>query len=159
MAYKLFLSYTREKNEFNDVSNFRKRLENQLKVKVGDEELTIFLDTDLLTGTKWDDRLLSELDSSDCLIVLLSPLWLNSDYCRKEYTHFCGKLDNKRPIIPVLWEETNDTKELNDEKRAILLELRELQKKDWSDIKYEEWGSSLSQKALSDLAKDIKKLL
>jgi len=159
MAYKLFLSYTREKDEFNDVSIFRKRLENQLKVKVGDKELTIFLDTDLSTGTKWDDRLLSELDSSDCLIVLLSPLWLNSDYCRKEYTHFCSKPGNTRPIIPVLWEETNDTKELNDDKRAILLELRELQKKDWSDIKYEEWGSSLSQKALSDLAKDIKKLL
>lgn len=65
---------------------------------------------------------------------------------------FAASLDT-RPIIPVLWEETADTKELNDEKRAILLELRELQKKDWSDIKYEEWGSSLSQKALSDLAK------
>ncbi len=37
------------------------------------------------------------------MILLLSPNWLESEWCNWEFTTFTK--NKKRPIIPILWEE------------------------------------------------------
>lgn len=162
MAYKLFLSYTREKNKYNTVSKMKDRLLHELILKTGDKHLGIFQDTEITFGIHWEDKLKKELDEANCLIILLSPLWLNSEECNKEYFYFCSKssASNKsRPVIPILFDEILETDILDDVKMSIYKDLKKLQIADWSDLKYESLEDTISKKALSKLAKDIKSIL
>lgn len=162
MSYKLFLSYTREKNKYNKVNNIKNRLLLELRIKTGDKHLDIFQDTEIIFGTQWEDKLKKELDEANCLLILLSPLWLNSEECNKEYLYFRDKQtdsNKSRPVIPILFDEISETDILDDFKLSIYKELKMFQIADWSELKYESLESPISEKALSKLAKDIKSIL
>ena len=42
----------------------------------------------LRIGDQWAHKLEEAVRSSDILIVLLTPRWIDSDFCRKEYLVF-----------------------------------------------------------------------
>jgi hypothetical protein len=42
----------------------------------------------LRRGDYWDQRIKSAIDTSHIFIVLLTPKWISSDYCRKEFEAF-----------------------------------------------------------------------
>ena len=66
-----------------------RKLETLVTVKLINAEFSIFYDeTRLHTGDRWDPTIDKALRQSDILIVLFTPSWLQSDYCRKEYLAF-----------------------------------------------------------------------
>jgi len=48
----------------------------------------IWQDTKLRTGDRWEQTIKDQLYKSDVLIVLLSPRWIGSEFCRREYQLF-----------------------------------------------------------------------
>jgi hypothetical protein len=162
MACDIFLSYSDLKNLFGAVSEFRDHLENQVQRKTG-KKLTVFQDKrDIHGGNKWADILSSELDSAKLLLILLSPTWLNSEWCRKEYTRFCksGGSQPLRPILPLMWDKICDhhvTK--GSEADVIYSELKTYQFLDWSKYTEADWKSPDENKAAGELAQEIDRLL
>jgi len=71
------------------IEALRSKLETLVTVKLINAKLSIFYDkTRLHTGDRWDPTIDKALRESDILIVLFTPSWLESDYCRKEYLVF-----------------------------------------------------------------------
>ncbi|HEY1795951.1 MAG TPA: toll/interleukin-1 receptor domain-containing protein [Stellaceae bacterium] len=107
-------------------------LENIVTARLVNARLGVWRDaTHLLTGRRWNDEIESRLRSSDILIVLFSPGWINSDYCRKEYTvfeeveagHGSGEL-----VVPILVRPIDDQEEhLDEHQRGIYERLRQRQ--------------------------------
>jgi hypothetical protein len=162
MACDIFLSYTGLKDVFGAVSDFRDHLENQVQRKTG-KILTVFQDKrDIHGGDKWADILSDELDSAKLLVILLSPTWLNSKWCRKEYTLFCksGSSQPLRPILPVMWDKIlNHHAEKGSEANAIFSKLKAYQIRDWTEFSEADWRSPDTNKAAGKLAEEIDRLL
>src|SRR4051794_28906829 len=70
-------------------------LETRVHARLAVGEFTIWRDTDRLrTGDRWDPKIEAALRASDVLILLVTPRWIGSDYCRKEFAIFEeGELD------------------------------------------------------------------
>ena len=93
---RAFLSYTRAKDQFNAVSRFREHLTQELQLL--EVTAAVFQDTSNLGGgSHFPQELETELKRSDILVVLLSPAWLQSDWCRREFEIFT---DYRRDIVP-----------------------------------------------------------
>lgn len=163
MANGIFLSYTNVKDLWGHVTQFRDHLEAELKLKTGDAQITVFQDKrDIHAGDDFAEKLASELDSAKLLLILLSPLWLNRPWCRAEYLRF-RKSDSagttRRPIVSVIWDETSDEDAKDPESQAILADLNDGHKVNWTGVKYQRWDTSEPYEAISKLAMDIKRLL
>ncbi len=85
---------------------FSKELERRASALLGDARLEVWRDTEkLTTGDQWNERIENALKKSRLLIVMLSPNWLKSPYCRKEFQYFETieqTLRSKEFVIPLL---------------------------------------------------------
>lgn len=88
----LFFSYSRKDTDF------AVKLANDLR-KSG---VTIWIDQDILPGEQWDNSIEKALDTSTCLIVILSPNSVQSANVLNE-VHYA--IDNRKTIIPVLYKD------------------------------------------------------
>jgi hypothetical protein len=71
------------------VEAFTSELERHVNAKLANAEFSIWRDDKgLRTGDRWDDDLQESVAQADVLIVLLTPRWLHSAYCRKEFDTF-----------------------------------------------------------------------
>lgn len=66
-------------------------LEIRVTARLTNATFKIWRDTDgLRTGDRWNDRIADALTNSQIFFVLLTPKWMESEYCRKEYEIFRG---------------------------------------------------------------------
>jgi len=150
LPMKAFISYTRDKDNFDEVvSHFRDRLENELRHR--DNGATVFQDTKMISaGQRFPDEITTSLADSDVLVVLFSPAWLQSPWCRGEFEAFVAKeiSENRQPrIINLLW--IGDPPVPNSED-PIVRELSSIIYLDWRDLRKRDWKA----KSLSKLLKD-----
>jgi hypothetical protein len=90
-VFKGFFSYAHHdaKTDAGLIPALKEDVEDRVNAKLANARLTIWRDKDeLRTGDRWDPRIEAELRNADVLIVLLTPRWIESDYCRKEYVVF-----------------------------------------------------------------------
>ena len=88
MNYDVFISYARKDDVDARVSAFVDALSRFHKVITGDD-LRVFFDRDeIRSGDDWYLRLLESLRSSASMVALLSPAYLESEYCWIEWTTF-----------------------------------------------------------------------
>jgi len=76
--FKVFISYTHEDEDF------RKRLEQTLKVLKRQGLLDYWRDRSLLPGVDVDSAITTALGESDIVLLLVSPAWQASDWCQRE---------------------------------------------------------------------------
>src|SRR5215469_13954975 len=106
------------------VEPLAEELENIVTARMVNAELKVWRDkTHLQTGRRWNAEIENRLRTSDILIVLFSPGWIGSDYCRKEYTVFeeveKGYGDGEF-VVPILVRSIDDQAEyLDDEQCAV----------------------------------------
>lgn len=123
--FKGFFSYAHHdaKTDTGLIPDFTRRLEDRVNARLVNAQFLIWRDNDQLrTGDRWDRKIEAELRASDVLIVLLTPQWIGSDYCRREYTIFEGVEASRAvgdfvaPILarPVEQQETHFTQEQRD---------------------------------------------
>jgi hypothetical protein len=89
---QLFISYARPD---------RLRVES-LVTQLRQAEISIWLDTDLVSGSRWWDKILGQLQSCDALMAAVSRASIGSEACRseREYAAQLGK-----PILPIALEQ------------------------------------------------------
>jgi hypothetical protein len=90
-TYKGFFSYSHDDAEADPglVKAFTKSLEDRVNAKLTNARFEIWLDKEgIRTGHIWNDKIEAELRASDVMIVLLTPRWIESEYCRKEFITF-----------------------------------------------------------------------
>jgi cobaltochelatase CobT len=159
MHCDVFMSYTHVKDLFGVVGTFREHLENELRQKTGNAQLVVFQDTrGIHGGDKWEQILTAELHSAKLLLVLLSPTWIRSEWCRREYRLFTRGgtgARQDRPVVPLLWDEVSDAHALTLEERDVLSELKGYQMLRWEELRYEDWSSPAPNSAAGKLAKEL----
>lgn len=107
--YDIFISYSHHDNAAHSrwVEHFHDRLADDYRSRTG-KKLQIFLDRDgLNAGHVLSDRLQGALNKSAVFIPMLSPAYLASKWCRREFFHFMEQagenliLDGSCRIVPV----------------------------------------------------------
>ena len=101
-TFKSFLSYARQDADTDPhlVSALSKNLTGRVNGMLTNAQFTIFRDsTHVTTGSLWESSIEEALRSSDILIVLLTPRWINSKWCRKEYLLF-EEIESDRNVGP-----------------------------------------------------------
>jgi len=86
-----FFSYAHHDAEIDPslIADFSSGLEGRVDSRLTNARFAIWRDReDLRTGERWDDKIEAELRRAHVLIVLLTPRWTESNYCRKEYSIF-----------------------------------------------------------------------
>jgi hypothetical protein len=110
---RAFISYTREKDKFQAVSEFRDRLEVELRFY--DPDAVIIQDKNFIQGGEhFPEYPSEECEKADVLMIYLTPSWLTSEWCRREFEIFTKNLtDHKRMkrILPMLTVETPQVSE------------------------------------------------
>jgi TIR domain len=103
-----FFSYAHHDAETDPkiISAFTADLENRVSAKLTNADFHIWRDTEgLRTGDLWQSKLEETIQNSDVLIILLTPKWIQSDFCRREYSIF-EQTENQRSVgeyvVPVL---------------------------------------------------------
>jgi hypothetical protein len=98
MAFDVFISYAHHDNQAHEqwVHRFAEKLANDYRSRCG-RTLNYFLDKDdLQVGNVLADRLQNALRASSLFIPILSPTYLASRWCRREFLHF---LDQPEGVI------------------------------------------------------------
>lgn len=154
----IFLSYTRNKDTFQKVSQFRERFE--LEVNLRAPSSRVFQDKQHLSdGAHFPEAIAQELNKADVFLALVSPAWLQSEWCRKEFSLFTDDaINNARlhKILPLLWV---DTPELSPRSLDLVARtLANINYSDWRDLRYESWEDPRSQKQIGTLAEGAVKL-
>jgi hypothetical protein len=86
-----FFSYTHLDAEIDPdlIEALTARLEKRVTRKLTNASFAIWRDTNnLRTGDRWDERIGDAVRASQVFIVLMTPKWFESAYCRKEYQIF-----------------------------------------------------------------------
>ena len=149
---KVFISYTRNKDAFNVVTKFRDHLANELsQSKPGS---AVFQDkSNMRPGDRFPVVIADSLNDADVLLVLVSPAWLASDWCRREFEQFCaGKAASGRSpcIVPVLWVSTPTLEENSTD--PIAAELAKIHYTDFRDLHFQNWDNPELLRSVAQLA-------
>ena len=106
--FRGFFSYARDDGETDPglITALTTELERRINARLVNARLTIWRDAERLkVGERWDDAINGELRRADLLIVLLTPRWIGSEYCRKEFVFF-EQLEATRGadqcVVPIL---------------------------------------------------------
>jgi hypothetical protein len=149
---KVFLSYTRNKDQFFKVSAFRERLEAEIGIRAPGSQ--VFQDKHAIQeGDHFPEVLASELRQSDVLLVLVSPAWLQSKWCRHEFALFTDNGVNTsrlHQVLPVLWVDTPEVSMGSAD--PVARALASINYADWRDLRYGSWDDPANQKQVGKLA-------
>jgi len=99
--FKSFFSYARQDADTDPhlVSALSETLTGRVNGMLTNAQFTIWRDSTVPTGSLWESSIENELRSSDILIVLLTPRWMNSEWCRNEYLLF-EEIESDRNVGP-----------------------------------------------------------
>jgi hypothetical protein len=83
--FDLFISYSRHDNREGNISKIVARMQKEYRDFTGGEELRVFFEKDEISGYDRQRRTLEAIRSSRLLLVCLSPDYLESEYCSREF--------------------------------------------------------------------------
>jgi hypothetical protein len=133
-VFKGFFSYTHRDAQVDPqiVDAFSSELERRVDAKLVNARFEIWRDEEKLQlGDYWDQSIGSAIDSSHIFVVLLTPKWISSDYCRHEFESF-EKIEAARYsggyVIPIYARDIErQAKFLEAEQRELLDRLKRIQ--------------------------------
>jgi len=120
----------------------------------------VFQDThNIIPGDVFPEMISKEIEDSDVLIVLVSPAWFDSDWCRREFNLFTTKeraLAQGPRMLPVLSVHTPNIESPGDD--AIAMELAKIQYSDWTKLRHEQWANTELRKSVDELVERVVEL-
>lgn len=161
-----FWSYARQDDE-EKLSQLRVRLSRQLQQQYGRNPIKIFQDVAAIPpGAEWEAKILDALNTSTFFIPIITPNFLESEWCNKEFFAFRERekqlvkdhpeLTGHRRIFPIYYVDIEGVKPHDP---ALLGELRRLQWLDFQDLIYKDDGREEVQSRLGELARSLRQLL
>ena len=93
---------------------------------------------DIATGIYWKDAIISGAHNARFLIAIITPRWIESEYCTEEYNIFL-KAEQERAlsniIFPIMYIKCFHLNSRSHGKETHVLDLRNRQVRDWTDIR------------------------
>jgi tetratricopeptide (TPR) repeat protein len=166
--FDLFVSYSRRDNQQGRIRELVTVIQTQHRALTGGQELRIFFDTeDIKGGDDWEHRLLGGIRSTRLLLACLSPSYLESEYCAKEFIEYLKHELSRVPlgegIMPVYVSEIEWANTASNERTSEWVpELRRRQYFDlrsWFDKGAETLEDSTVKARLEDLKNQIRNRL
>lgn len=155
---RTFISYTREKDRFEAVSQFRERLEVELHFL--DPEAVIFQDQKFLQGgDHFPDVLVEECGKADVLMIYLTPSWLQREWCRREFEIFTNNMTDAvrlKRVLPMLTVETPQVS--RDSSDPIARHLANIQHFDIRELRHLRYDDPVKLRYIADVAKRLYQL-
>lgn len=155
-----FLSYDHLDDKYGQISQFRKRLADEVCIQTG-EDFPIFQDhDDIQWGDSWKKRIEESLDDVTFFIPIVTPSFFKSEYCRAELRQFLERekrLNRRDLVFPVYYVSTpllDDSEKKNGDELAR--EIANRQYADWRDLRFEPFDSPAVGKELERLAAQIR---
>ena len=163
MALRLdiFCSYARADNDDGWVARFTDKLLGTHRKLTG-ESPRCFLDTDsVLTSDLWEEKINAALKSSRLLLAIISPSFIRSEWCRREWNRFLDREDSLRRtrllpddqglIFPVLLFPLDRGKFDTDQK----IFADQVRKRQWMDVSSRLMGTPIRVGQLRQLAESM----
>ena len=138
----VFMSYSQadDKHLKGHFSNVRELVSSEFRFQTG-RDLRIFQDTrGIGLGENWQDRLNVEMDTTDLLLVFLTPSYLSSEACRTELSRFLSnesRLGRNDLVLVIYFADIGGAADDDDLARTLL----ERQYEDWRDTRFLELDS------------------
>jgi formylglycine-generating enzyme required for sulfatase activity len=160
-----FWSYTSSDDTASggDLSHLRRVLRNDLQRLIGREpEVRIFQDANAIPkGADWEDRINEALDTASFIIPILTPAFLQSEWCCKEVLRFRERekaLGRNNLIFPFHLTNTDhlddgDPREVRDKTVHALLRSRQML--DFRPLELEDPNNRLVLRKLRELSESI----
>jgi hypothetical protein len=135
--FRGFFSYAHQDAQTDPklIAALSSRLESRVTVKLTNAQFSIWRDiNNLRIGERWDDRIHSAISSSNVFVVLLTPKWFESSYCRREYDLFqdiegsCGIGEYVVPLLARSFEKQLPNFDLEQRKTYDSLRTRQYKK-------------------------------
>jgi hypothetical protein len=150
-----FWSYTHRDNaaEGGRIVALADDVKAQYSLVTGDK-LELFVDRDGIDwGEKWQEVINLRLQSGSFFIPIITPSYLKSNACRHEFETFLSNAQQNslsELILPILYA---DVFELSDfEHDNIVQQVKQLQYKNWTALRFEEITSGPYRKAVAEIA-------
>ncbi len=131
-VFRGFFSYSHFDAEVDPsiAEAFYSSVEKRVNANLVNATFQIWRDKEKLkVGDYWDQAIQAAIGSSDVFIVLLTPKWISSDYCRKEFEAF-EKIEAMRNtggyVIPIYGRDIEE-KHLETGQRELLDRMKRIQ--------------------------------
>jgi hypothetical protein len=153
-----FFSYIHilDEQDRGRLSELRKMLQREVEILTG-EPFTIFQDrNDIFWGQEWRKRIETTIDGCTYLIAVISPGYLRSSPCKKEFELFLEReksLGRSELVLPIIYVETPEIVEKTDKIAAVIAERQYI---DWTELRHEPLDSPEVKKSITALAKQIR---
>ena len=123
----------------------------------------IWRDVNIRTGQRWDDRIGDAVRSSHVFLVLVTPKWFESDYCRKEYQIFqqaSHEISVGEYVVPLLARKIeSQIRNFNPDQKAIYDELFKRQYKKTISKEFRSLNESERKNLIDSIADDIEGMI
>lgn len=133
-VFKGFFSYSHSDAEVDPhiVEAFSSELEKRIDANLVNARFEIWRDNaKLAAGDYWDLSIETAIKSADVFVVLISPKWISSDYCRKEFETFESvelARNSRGYVIPIYGRDIErQTKYLEPGQRELLDRMKHIQ--------------------------------
>jgi hypothetical protein len=84
--YDFFVSYAHKDNDDGWITEFIEAIQREHTTQYEPQPFKIFIDnSEIRTMDDWEHRILGGLRNSKLMVVMLSPKYFESEYCRKEW--------------------------------------------------------------------------
>jgi hypothetical protein len=158
-----FWSYAHRDNDLDRgrVSQLARDLADQFELLTG-HILEMFVDSRSIEwGHEWRRRVDQALDSTTFFIAIVTPLYLRSSECRREFLDFVGNIggaDDKRVLLPILYIDTPAVGDPYDSDEVARL-VRRTQYEDWRTLRLAAGDSPEYRLAVQRMAVRILEIL
>lgn len=154
-SHRIFISYSSfdEKHDRGRLSALCKRLQDEVEVQTG-ARWSVFYDKTADPGKDWESRVNSELEKSSVFIVVVTPSYLESQWCRNEWEAILEKetRSRKKPlIVPVMYLGKED-RLMQD---ALGKEIMKRNCLDWRKLRFESFTSPRLKREMETAASAI----
>ncbi len=162
--FQAFFSYSHHdaRTTQSTTEAFSAKLEDEVNAKLTNARFKIWRDVDRLrTGERWNERIAEAISNSHIMIILITPKWIESDYCRKEFDHFCSEEPEfGEYIVPLLIRslEKQFTNFSADQIRVYNL-LRQRQYMPMSNANYSSLKATEKTRLMTRVADDIEGMI
>lgn len=155
-----FLSYVHSDDETGEITEFRRRLEHEVRVQTG-RPFRIFQDRrDIQWGAAWQERIDSSLDDVTILIPIITPSYFLSGPCRDEFRRFRERerrLGRSDLILPVYYVTSDAVEDASGASRDEVAQVvAERQHVDWRDLRFEDLGTAGAARRMAEIAGHLK---
>lgn len=156
IAFFSYASFDDEEDQ-NQLTAFKTKLESEIRTQTGDKSFNIFQDRGgIKWGEAWRERLDEAIDQSTFLIVIVTPAYLKSEECRKEFNRFLKqeeKLNRSDLILPILYVKTAALKK--ESQNPIVQKLNKHQMMDWHDLRFKRLDDPIVRERIAEMAEMI----